>query len=136
MQQLIKDLKIRLIDYPITSLETTYHKDHSNTLQSKQTILKSEEDNVSYQSGEIHLKSSDIVFRLLGMNISFLEIVSDDYFYLDIGDGKILKTNSFAYNSDIPIAQINIANGTLNYENFILTQAEISVNTSVSYIYM
>lgn len=109
MQQIIKETKIKYIYYTSNLPLPTYEKLTSKELLMTNNLIIN--NPTEFHNSALIITKENLQFEILTENSNYIDIVSDDSFFIKISDALILKTKSFNYlNIDTPIS-VSIANG-------------------------
>jgi len=131
LQTIIKELKIH----------RSKHNDITNFSNSKELILQTNVilTNPSvYSSNDYVLDEYNKEFLNIGNNINYIELISNDLFYIKLNNIFILQTKYFNYlNHEHPLLSVEILNGgcCIDSEELILVgylQKEISINSVIA----
>lgn len=138
MRQLIKEVRIKLLDYKLDSdnrYPISYSQDFNGLLQKNNIIISNPMD---FSNNVMILPASRLNFEILSMSCSFIELASDDFFFLRFDqNSQVLKTKSFSYFGESKLTNIAVANGTLIFDSVASTfdinalSREVSIKSTI-----
>jgi len=114
MQQIIKETKIRYINYTEFPPYPTYEKSNTKELLLENNIIITNPK--VYHNSVLILQKEDSQFIKLATSTNYIEIVSDELFILKLASNLILKTKQFCYMNDQIGINIDIANGSYDVD--------------------
>lgn len=110
MQQILKETKIKYIYYTQTPPYPTYEKNNTKELLISNNLFIT--NPLSYKSG-VQILDEEPIFRLVGVDLNYFEILSEEYFYIRLNNSFTLKTKSYNYYNANDGIDVEIAHGGL-----------------------
>lgn len=116
MQQILKEVKIKYVHYTNDPPFPTYEKSNTKEILVANNLFITNPK--EYRNGVFILNKLDNTFTLLGTNYNYIELISDDYFFLRINNNLVLRTKTFNYfNANEYLESIEVANGHLEFNS-------------------
>jgi hypothetical protein len=114
MQQIIKETKIKYINYTAFPPYPTYEKNNTKDLLLESNIILTNPK--EYHNSILIISKETDAFIPFAKDVNYIEIISDDLFLIKISTILIIKTKQFCYMNDLDPINIDIANGTYNLD--------------------
>lgn len=133
MQQVITRTIIRLVSYNNDTNFPNYYENKNSPLFTKTNIMDVLPSH-NYSQGLSALKDQPLIFE----NLLYLYIssITDSTFYYSLNDTNIfIQTKEFKYNNNIPLNNIIIYNGNLEYDGYNFNNIN-NISSNIEYFYL
>jgi hypothetical protein len=112
MQQIIKETKIKYINYTAFPPYPTYERHNTKELLLENNVILTNPK--EFHNSVLILPKETNAFIPFAKDVHYIEITSNELFLIKISTILIMKTKQFCYMNDQDPINIDIANGTYN----------------------